>query len=126
VSRQRLCLRGITDYWVNDALGLPLFVVEKTADHGLLEALRTDIVPRLLRDVPGQPSEEQLAADPHRCRLVLVFDREGYTPAFFGEMWKKHHIGCLTYHKHPRDPWPAEVFRPHTFAMPAGGPNSRP
>ena len=26
VSRQRLCLRGTTDYWVNDALGQPFFV----------------------------------------------------------------------------------------------------
>jgi len=25
VSRQRLCLRGTTDYWVNDRLGLPFF-----------------------------------------------------------------------------------------------------
>ena len=46
VPRQRLCLRGTTDYWVNDALGRPFFVVEKVADPGLLEMLRTDIVPR--------------------------------------------------------------------------------
>ena len=30
VSRQRLCLRGTTDYWVNDALGQPFFAVERT------------------------------------------------------------------------------------------------
>jgi prepilin-type processing-associated H-X9-DG protein len=29
VSRERLCLRGTTDYWVNDALGRPFFVVSK-------------------------------------------------------------------------------------------------
>ena len=40
VSRQRLCLRGTTDYWVNDALGRPFFVVERTIDHGLPEVLR--------------------------------------------------------------------------------------
>jgi len=120
ISRQRLCLRGITDYWVNDALGLPLFVVEKTVDSGLLEALRTDIVPRLLRDVPGQPSEEQLRAAPCRCRFVLVFDREGYSPAFFRQMWEQHRVACITYHKHPRDPWPVAAFQPHTFTLPAG------
>ena len=27
VSRQKLCLRGTTDYWVNDAIGRPIFVV---------------------------------------------------------------------------------------------------
>ena len=45
VSRQRLCLRGTTDYWVNDALGQPFFAVERPIDHGMLEALKSDIVP---------------------------------------------------------------------------------
>jgi hypothetical protein len=120
VSRQRLCLRGITDYWVNDALGLPFFVVEKTVDAGLLDALRSDIVPRLLREVPGQPSEERLAKDELLCRFVLVFDREGYSPAFFGLMWREHRIGCITYHKHPRGEWPAEEFQTHTVGLPNG------
>ena len=120
VSRQRLCLRGITDYWVNDALGLPFFVVEKTVDSGLLEALRHDIVPRLLRDVPGQPSAGQIEKDPQLSRFVLVFDREGYSPGFFRDMWKQHRIGCITYHKHPRDQWPAEWFGTQNFTMPGG------
>ena len=47
IARQRLCLRGMTDYWVNDALGQPFFSVERPIDHGLLEAIRNDIVPRL-------------------------------------------------------------------------------
>jgi len=120
VSRQRLCLRGISDYWVNDAVGRPFFVVEKTVDPGMLEALRRDIVPRLLRDVPGQPPEEELARDPRRCRFVLVFDREGYSPEFFAEMWRGHRVGCVTYHKHPGGDWPAEWFRPRALAMPGG------
>ena len=64
VSRQRLCLRATTDYWVNDALGQPFFVIERPVDHGLLEALRSDIVPRLLNDVPHQPTQEELNRDP--------------------------------------------------------------
>lgn len=60
VSRERLCLRGITDYWVNDIQGQPFFVVERQVDSGLLEALRTDIVPRLLKDVPNQPTDQWL------------------------------------------------------------------
>jgi prepilin-type processing-associated H-X9-DG protein len=39
VSRQRLCMRGTTDYWVNDVLGQPFFAVERPIDHGLLEVL---------------------------------------------------------------------------------------
>ena len=120
VSRERLCLRGITDYWVNDAIGRPFFVVEKSIDPGLLETLRKEIVPRLLDDVPDQPSDQKLHENPHLCRFILVFDREGYSPSFFAEMWRTHRVGCLTYHKHPGDPWPEEWFNQHKVAMPAG------
>jgi len=83
VSRERLCLRGTTDYWVNDALGQPYFVVNRPVDQGMLEALHTDIVPRLLKDVPGQPTQRELETDPYRYRFVMIFDREGYSPVFF-------------------------------------------
>lgn len=120
VSRQRLCLRGTTDYWVNDALGQPFFAVERPIDHGLLEALKSDIVPRLLKDVPHQPSEEELESDPHRCRFVIVFDREGYSPAFFKEMWQRHRIACITYHKFPKETWPEEEFSQTQVTLPRG------
>jgi transposase len=120
VSRERLCLRGITDYWVNDAIGRPFFVIEKEVDPGLLKTLRCDIVPRLLDEVPNQPSEGELAENPYLCRFVLVFDREGYSPAFFAEMWSKHRIGCLSYHKYPGKPWPEQWFTEHKVTMPAG------
>jgi hypothetical protein len=118
VSRERLCLRGITDYWVNDAIGRPFFVIEKQIDPGLLATLRDDIVPRLLQDVPNQPSEQQLKENPCLCRFVLVFDREGYSPGFFKEMWNRHRIGCMTYHKHPGGSWPEQWFTEHEVAMP--------
>jgi len=120
VSRQRLCLRGTTDYWVNDALGLPFFCVERPIDHGMLEALKSDIVPRLLQEVPHQPSEEELAADPYRCRFVIIFDREGYSPAFFKEMWQTHRIACITYHKYPKGAWPEEEFSGTQVTLPRG------
>lgn len=120
VSRERLCLRGITDYWVNDAIGRPFFVIEKQIDPGLLATLRQDIVPRLLQDVPNQPSEQQLEKNPCLCRFVLVFDREGYSPAFFKQMWNRHRIGCMTYHKHPRESWPEQWFTEHEVTMPGG------
>ena len=120
VARQRLCLRGTTDYWVNDALGQPFFVVERPIDHGMLEVLRSDVVPRLLHDVPGQPNEEQLKQDPYRARFVLIFDREGYSPAFFKEMWEEHRIACITYHKYPKDPWPETEFVRTEITLPNG------
>lgn len=120
VPRQRLCLRGTTDYWLNDALGQPFFVVERPVDHGLLEALRTDIVPRLLKEVPAQPTAEQLQADPYLCRFVIVFDREGYSPAFFREMWQEHRIACITYHKFPKEDWPEAEFQEAAISLAHG------
>ena len=120
VSRERLCLRGTTDYWVNDAIGRPFFVVSKTIDPGLLKTLQGDIVPRLLRDIPDQPTEQELSVNPQLCRFILVFDREGYSPVFFKQMWQKHRISCMTYHKHPGKDWPEKWFVKHEVTMPNG------
>ncbi|MFP3984385.1 MAG: putative transposase [Desulfurivibrionaceae bacterium] len=120
VARQKLCLRGTTDYWVNDASGRPFFVVSKPVDDGLLRTLRNQIVPRLLEDVPGQPSETQLEEDPHLSRFLIVFDREGYSPGFFKEMWQTHRICCITYHKYPKGKWPEEEFGETEVRMPGG------
>jgi hypothetical protein len=120
VSRQRLCMRGTTDYWVNDILGQPFFVVQQAIDHGLLEALRNQIVPRLLNEVPGQPTEAELKADRYRARFVIVFDREGYSPEFFKEMWQTHRIACITYRKHCQDIWPTSEFTEVETTLPAG------
>ena len=120
VARQRLCLRGTTDYWVNDALGQPFFAVERPIDHGLLEALRSDVVPRLLQDVPSQPTAEELQADRYRARFVILFDREGYSPEFFKEMWQSHRIACITYRKYPQGDWPTDEFAEFETTLPSG------
>jgi hypothetical protein len=120
VSRQRLCLRGTTDYWLNDAVGQPFFVIDKVVDSGLLQTLREDIVPRLLEEVPHQPSPQELEDNPLLHRFILVFDREGYSPAFFREMWSRHRIACITYHKFPASDWPEDSFVLKTVVMPGG------
>jgi hypothetical protein len=70
VARQKLCLRGTTDYWVNALDGRPFFLVSRPVDPGLIKVLRIEIVPRLLADAPSQPAAAALAADPllHRFR----------------------------------------------------------
>jgi len=82
--------------------------------------LRSDIVPRLLRDVPGHPTAEELEADRYRARFVIVFDREGYSPEFFKEMWQTHRIACITYHKYPKDNWPTTEFAACETTLPNG------
>lgn len=110
VARERLLLRGTTDYWANAMDGQPFFVVTKPVDPGLLTVLRKDVVPRLKTDVPKQPSAEDLAANPYLHRLTLVFDRAGYSPAFFEEM-KSERIAIITYHKFPDGPWDDDEFQ---------------
>jgi hypothetical protein len=110
VSRERLCLRGMTDYWVNDALGQPFFVVTTALTSGLISILKSEIIPRLLEDVPNQPSQEALKEDVLLHRFVLLFDREGYSPAFFENMFLNHRIACITYNKYPGDDWPQDEF----------------
>jgi len=119
VARQRLCLRGITDYWVNDQGGRPFFVVSTPFTTGLLDMLKREIVPKLLQEVPHQPAESELQANPHLHRFTMVFDREGYSPEFFAQMWAAR-IACQTYHKFPQENWPLSEFETYGVCMPGG------
>ncbi len=116
VARQRLCLRGTTDYWVNAMDGQPFFAVTQAADPGLLKVLEEQIVPRLLAEVPGQPSAEALAANGQLARFTMIFDRAGYSPEFFARRWEQR-IAVITYHKFPAEPWPREEFAPRTVRL---------
>ncbi len=118
-AREKLCLRGMTDYWVNDQTGRPFFVITTPLTHGLLAMMREEIIPRLLDDVPGQPSPEQLQADNLLHRFIVIFDREGYSPDFFKHLWQNR-IACQTYHKYPGPDWPACEFDEYTTIAPHG------
>jgi hypothetical protein len=121
VSRERLCLRGLTDYWVNDRLGRPFFVVSTPFSDGLVAMLREEIVPRLVREVPGQPDAAALAHNPLAHRFVLIFDREGYSPEFFKELWQQR-IAGQTYRKGRIEAWPEEEFSEHETQGAGGEP----
>ena len=119
VARQRLCLRGTIDYWVNAMDGQPFFAVTQAADPGLLQTLAQHIVPQLLAEVPGQPSAEALAANPYRARFTMIFDRAGYSPEFFKERWKQR-IALITYHKFPEGQWAEAEFSPRQVRLVSG------
>jgi hypothetical protein len=120
VSRDRLCLRGTTDYWVNDAMGRPFFVVSKAVTEGLADSLLKDIVPELLISVPKQPTKEELENNPRLHRFVMVFDREGSTHSLFSDLWQQR-IGAITYRKNVKDVWPEHEFQEHDVPVPGGG-----
>jgi transposase-like protein len=120
VSREKLCLRGTTDYWVNDALGRPFFVVSHAVTDGLAATLLDEIVPELVASVPGQPSEAELAADPLLHRFVVIFDREGSAHSLLSKLWERR-IGAITYRKAVKDLWPESEFSEVEVPVPGGG-----
>jgi len=106
VARQKLRLRGTTDYWVNGLGGEPFFVVTQPIHAGLIAALREQVIPQLVADAP-ELDPARLAADPQALRFMIVFDREGFSPKLFAELLEQK-IGILTYHKYPGETWAAE------------------
>ena len=119
VSRMRLSLSGTTDYWVNDALGQPFLVINKVINEGLIQSIKKEILPRLNKDIPAQPTELALKEDKYLHRYMLVFDREGYSPDFFYDLWQER-IAIATYKKNVKDKWADEEFTTYTGALPYG------
>jgi len=119
VSRLRLCMSGSTDYWVNDHLEAPYFVVHKTVNEGMISVLKEDIIPRLNRDVPNQPTEAELAADVNLHRYMVVFDREGYSIELFAYLAEQR-IAFCTYRKNVKEEWPEEEFADYEVVTPGG------
>ena len=119
VARERLCLRGTTDYWVNAMDGQPFFAVTQAVDPGMLSVLRQSIVPRLKSELPRQPSAAALEADPHLSRFTLICDRAVYSPEFFAEA-KAERIAVITYHKFPGADWAVEEFEKREVQLASG------
>jgi hypothetical protein len=120
VARERLCLRATTDYWINAMDGQPFLYVNKEVDPGLVATLKQDVIPWLEANVTKTPEQERrLAEDARAYWFTIVFDREGYSPEFFEQMWKKR-IAILTYHKFPQDDWRSEEFATYRVEL-AGG-----
>ncbi len=120
VARERLCLRATVDYWVNAMDGQPFLYVNKEVDPGLVTTLKNDVVPWLAQLAPKTAEQEQqLAENPRAHWFTLVFDREGYSPELFAELFAKR-IAILTYHKFPKQDWPVEQFAAHRVELAAG------
>lgn len=130
VSRQKLCLSATTEFWVNDAAGLPVMMVTGELTEKLQKAIEDYIIPELQKTLllpsPSLAEEvevkkstaEQKADDENEVRddrppvCTLVFDREAYEPAFFKRLYKKYRIAVLTYRKNVKDTWDEQDFKP--------------
>lgn len=108
-SRLRLCMSGSTDYYVNDKIGQPFFVVSEAINSGMIEQIKTSILPRLEKEVPGQPTTDKLLQNPKLHKFMIVCDRECYSFEFFYYLWEKR-VALCTYNKNVKDKWPEEDF----------------
>ncbi|MCH8513055.1 MAG: hypothetical protein LAT83_15580, partial [Kiritimatiellae bacterium] len=73
----------------------------------------------LLEQVPGQPDEAQLAADPLLHRFVVIFDREGANHSLLSALWEKR-IGAITYRKSVENVWPEAELGEVEVTHPSG------
>ena len=118
VSREKLCLAGTTEFWVNNELGLPYLVVSGELNEKLKDVIphsggfpKDQIAPSLLKDTAEQIKEEELEKDQKRPRFTIIFDREAYEPSFFRSLWEEHRIAVITYRKGVKDKWDEEEFK---------------
>jgi hypothetical protein len=102
VSREKLCLSGTTEFWVNDQQGLPLMVVTGELNEKLKWAIE-EITPKIINGItqlakPGEPI------------FTIIVDREAYEPLWFKKLWDQHHVAIITYRKNVKDEWDHSLF----------------
>jgi len=88
VTRLRLSMPSVLDYWVNDTNGDPLLVFSGRVRQGMVPVLRETL--------------EELRGAGERRVITLVFDREGWSPALFAELDKMKGVRFVTYRKASR------------------------
>ena len=102
VSREKLCLSGTTEFWINDQKGLPLMVITGELNEKLKVAIELAI-PSIKDSISFPPK----AGEP---LFTLVFDREAYEPEWFVRLWKEHRVAVITYRKNVKDKWNESLF----------------
>ncbi len=115
ISRLKLCLPGMTEFWANNAEGMPYFMVTGEVNEKLQEMILNSIVPELIENVAVKISKEQLNADKDLPRFTLVFDREAYSPKFFEKLWEQYRVAVITYRKNVKDLWDENDFTKQVF-----------
>jgi len=96
VARRRLCMPATTDYWINDKNAEPLFFVTGEANERLIASMKASVLPEVRRLAGNR-------------RVTMVFDREGWSPKWFQELYKSG-FDVLSYRRGKYDPWPRGMF----------------
>lgn len=121
VPRERFYLRATVDYWVNALDGQPFCYFNQAVDHGLVQALRGEVLAWLKANVAVSAEQQQrMATDPRAPRFTVIVDREGYSPDLFLEL-QPERIAALTYHRYPeKEDWRAEEFQEQAVKLVSG------
>jgi len=97
-ARRRMATRAITDYWVNDEEGMPLFVVTAAANPHLSEVL-LDVLAEAKSHTAQRP-------------ITVIFDRGGWKLTLLRQLREAgHHF--LTYRVGKFRPYPRNRLTPH-------------
>ena len=89
VTRMRISLPATSDYWINDQVGDPLFMVTAKANAGLVQVL-PDLLAQTRKLMGDRP-------------ITIVFDRGGWSPALFSKL-ESDGFHILTYRKGEAEP----------------------
>jgi transposase len=98
VTRMRISLPATSDYWINDQVGDPLFMVTAKANAGLVQVL-PDLLAQTRKLMGDRP-------------ITIVFDRGGWSPTLFSQL-EADGFHILTYRKGEADPIPEWKFTLH-------------
>jgi len=96
VARRRLCMAATTEYWINDKGAEPLFFITGEANERLIAMLKERILPEVRRLVGAR-------------RVTIVFDREGWSPKSFAELYEAG-FDVMTYRRGRYRKWPRSAF----------------
>ena len=110
ISRLKLYMPDIMEFWVNNHQWMPYFVVTGEVNEKLGEMLSGQIIPRLKDQVALVVGKQELKKDPELPRFTMTFDREEYSPKTFKGYWEQDRVAVLTYNKNVKDKWPENEF----------------
>lgn len=103
VTRLRISLPGVLDYWLNDDSGDPILAVTGVAKKGM-----TKLVPGLIEEMRQQGETRP---------VTVIFDREGWSPPMFARLAAMPGVFFLSYRKAARKKklpqLPAAEFLPY-------------
>ncbi len=117
ISRQKLCLTATSEYWVNDAQGLPVMMVMGELSEKLQQIIEYQIIPQLQQtewlkeDVTSRASQKEESSRADHPICTFIFDREAYEPLFFQRLWNNYSVAIITYRKNVKDSWSQDEFK---------------